>query len=329
MTHVGESGFVMATDTVGVNDAGPALLGSDVSIATAAYGNAAVTQLCLQAILESARGDFELILVDDCSPDDGAVRRLFAETRRRHANTKVFCFTENLEYSGSLNSILSHASGKWILFVSNDIFVTPFYLRELLAAAQRHPRTGILRGSSNFVDNGLASHNLPPTRPVQNLQDVFAVGAEMLAKYPDVLEPDPFLVGDAFLVQRAVLDRIGTLDPCFYGYFADSDFGLRARIAGFDTVVVRGAYAWHQRAANFSYLPQQQRAAKLSKRWERVFENWARFKMKYGFPVAMPYRDVRAIPWASLQQTEFDPNRHFCPPGDYRKYLLPDGPVAS
>jgi hypothetical protein len=92
--------------------AGPLMLGPEVTIATAAYGNAAVTRICLDAILRSAGGEFELPLIDDCSPDSGDIRSLYLDAARRRANTRVFSFSEKLEYSGSLNAFLSHAAGR-------------------------------------------------------------------------------------------------------------------------------------------------------------------------------------------------------------------------
>jgi GT2 family glycosyltransferase len=300
----------------------PLALGADVSIATAAYGNAAATRTCLESIFHSATGEFELILIDDCSPDAGAIRSLYLEARQRHANTRIFSFARNLEYSGSLNAILSHARGEWIFFVSNDIFVTPSYLDALLDVARSNPGIGILRGSSNFVDNGLPSHNLHPSQPPQTLDQLFQLGAAVAEKFGHSEQTDPFLVGDAFLVRRAVIDRIGTFDPWFFGYFADQDFGLRAQIAGFQLALVRGAFAYHAQHANFDYLPEKERQLKLDRRWSRVFENWARFKVKYGLPVELTYESIAGLPWQQLASAPFERSRHYCAPADYGQYLI-------
>jgi GT2 family glycosyltransferase len=302
----------------------PQLLGDDVSIATAAHGNAATTRFCLESLLQSAAGDYELILIDDCSPDSGDVRSVYAGVKSRHPNTKVFAFGENLEYSGSLNAVLSHAAGRSVFFISNDIFVTPFYLRGLLDAARANPRLGILRGSSNYVDNGLATHNLPMSKEVRTIEDVFQVGAQVLGQFGRSTLKDPYLIGDAFLVNREVIDRIGTFDPWFYGYFADVDYGLRAQVAGFELALVPGAFAFHQRHANIGYLPEKQRQEKVNKRWMRVVENWARFKLKWGLPVTLSYESFGSLRWDELAATaaSFDERRHFSAPGDYSRYLI-------
>jgi GT2 family glycosyltransferase len=301
----------------------PVTLGADVTIGISAYGNYETTQLCLQMLFRSARGEYELILVDDCSPDNGRTRDLFLGARQQHARTRVFSFTKNLEYSGSLNAILSHASGQSVLFLSNDIFVTPFYLTVLLDVIRSNPRFGIVRGSSNFVDNnGRPTHNIAIERPIGSGEELAAAAGKVFADFGHKTSIDEFLTGDAFMVSRALLDRIGTFDPLFFGYFADHDFGLRAQIAGFDLVVAPGAFAYHRSAANFDYLPKEQQEGKLGRRFMRIFENWARFKMKYGLPVEMLYEGTDLIPWKALAAGPFDARKHYSAAADYSEYAI-------
>jgi GT2 family glycosyltransferase len=297
------------------------LLPDSLTIAMSAYGNAATTLNALGALFQSATGDFELILVDDCSPDQGEIRQVFAEVRAQHKRTRIFTFEENLEYSGSLNAILSHAQGEWILFLSNDIFVTPSYLRELLFLANTAPKAGIIRGVANFVDNnGLSTHNIPGCETVNNYLTLFQFGEKIEREYKSKFLVDSFLTGDAFMVRRAVLDKIGTFDPLFFGYFADHDFGIRARIAGFELLLAQGAFAFHHQYVNIDYLSPEQREKKALTRWARIHENWARFKLKYTLPVAAPYISINSIPWDTLSGVPFDPSRHYSAPQNYGKF---------
>lgn len=298
-------------------------LGTEVTVAISAYGNYETTLSCLRLLFLSCEGNYELLLVDDCSPDKGEIRSLFLQARSVHANTSVYSFDRNLEYSGSLNAILSHAKGDFVLFLSNDIFVTPAYLRVMIEAARSDKGFGIVRGCSNFVDNGKPTHNVgaPPGQVVSS-DTLFSFADGFEKQHGSATLIDEYLTGDAFMVSRTVLEKIGTFDPVFYGYFADPDFGLRAQIAGFHIVLARGAYAFHQRGANFEYLPRPERELKLSRRWGRVHENWARFKMKYGLPVDLSYENVNVIPWKSLRDVEFAPAKHFVPPGDYSRFLV-------
>ncbi len=292
-------------------------LGANVSVGMSAYGNDETTRAALRCLLAAAEGDFELLLVDDCSPDGGRVREVFCALQRERPNTRVFVFDRNQEYSGSLNCILSHARGEQVLFLSNDIFVTPAYLRTLLEVAAKDARLGIVRGCSNFVDNRLASHNVALRRWPASGGELFALGEQIRLAWGQAHLPDRFLTGDAFLVTRAVIERIGTFDPLFFGYFADHDYGLRAQIAGFEPSLARGAFALHEQDANLHYLSEDDRETKLHRRWARVYENWARFKVKYGLPVDMPYSSVNHLPWESLRAEAFARERHFVKAGDY------------
>jgi GT2 family glycosyltransferase len=246
-----------------------------------------------------------------------------------HHNTRIFSFPENQEYSGSVNAILSHARGDFICFVSNDIFVTRNYFELLLAVAREEEGVGIVRGSSNFVDNGLPSHNLAPIHEIHSLEDVFREGEDVATLFGTISVPDPYLTGDAFLATRALLQSIGSFDPLFYGYFADHDFGLRSKIAGFRNLLVPGAFAYHSQGANFSYLSEQERARKLNRRWARVYENWARFKLKYGLPVSLLYTNINDVPWQQLEQESLGKEQYFSPPGDYLGYLTYPRPVVN
>jgi GT2 family glycosyltransferase len=294
-------------------------LGEEVSIGMSAYGNYQTTAEALNALFSSAEGEFEMLLVDDCSPDN--TLSLFLETKRRHPRTRVLSFDKNLEYSGSLNAIFSHSAGRWVLFLSNDIFVTPGYLREIFDIARSDPTFGIVRGCSNFVDNGLATHNIPLPATVTSFEKLAEFAEEHAAGLHGQHLCDEYLTGDAFLVSRAVLDKIGTLDPMFFGYFADHDFGMRARIAGFNLVLARAAYAFHKRDANFNYLPEALRNRKMMLRSMRVFENWARFKLKYGMPVALLYDSVNQLDWEALARRPFTSATCYVPPGDYSKFF--------
>jgi GT2 family glycosyltransferase len=296
-----------------------------LTIGMAAYGNDKSTRAALESLFKSVEGDFELILVDDCSPDNGAVRRVYEAAAEAHRNTSLLVFPRNLEYTGSVNAILSHAAGERVLFVSNDIFVSPPYIRVLLETLDADAATGIARGCSNFVDNGdLPSHNVVLKRLPGSAAELFAIADQYASTHRKERLPDAYLTGDAFMVTRAVLDRIGTFDTQFHGYFPDHDFSLRARIAGFRPVVARGAFALHMQGANISYLPADEQQRKLERRWGRVHENWARFKLKYGLPVDLLYGDtsLNELPWDALAAARFDPERHVTAPSDYSAHRV-------
>jgi GT2 family glycosyltransferase len=294
----------------------PARLDAGVSIGMAAHGNARTTQKALDDLFCSASGDFELVLVDDRSPDD--TLEVFRAARRRHRNTRIFAFRENLEYCQSVNAFLSHAKGELLLFLSNDIFANPTYLRELARAARRHPDCGILRGSSNFVDNASPLHNLPAGE-FDSQDAYFDFCAQVARRYGGTgLIDDPYLFGDAFLVRRAVLRKVGTFDTRFVGYYGDADFGLRARLAGFRLALAQSAFAFHQRDANVLYLPPEEQRVKIARRQQRVSRALAEFVRKYDLKLTAAA--MHKLPWDELARRAFDERLHYVAPKDYSSF---------
>jgi GT2 family glycosyltransferase len=302
--------------------AGPAAsipLTASTSIGMAAHGNARTTRQALDALFASATGDFELILVDDVSPDD--TLEVFREARGRHPNTRIFSFKRNLDYCESVNAFLSHARGDRLLFLSNDIFASPAYLRTLLETSAANQDCGILRGCSNFVDKGSPLH-MVPFEESETREAYFAFAEEIAARHRGgALVDERYLVGDAFLATRRLIDRIGTFDTRFIGYFGDVDFGLRAQIAGFRVVLERRAFAFHQTHGNIAYLAPGAQQERWQRRRAKVEAAAQAFVDKYELQLTQD--GIENIPWAELARRSFDPARHRVAPKDYSEFLLP------
>ncbi|MFF9585905.1 CDP-glycerol glycerophosphotransferase family protein [Streptomyces achromogenes] len=78
---------------------------------------------CLDSVLGQSFGDFELIAVDDRSPDDcGAILDEYA---RRDARVKVLHLPENVGLGRARNAGLPHATGDYLLFLDSDDTLTP------------------------------------------------------------------------------------------------------------------------------------------------------------------------------------------------------------
>lgn len=94
---------------------------------------------CVTSILAQTYGDFELILVDDGSPDNcGAICDEYAKQDSR----VVVIHQENGGLSAARNAGIdwsfANSDSQWLFFVDSDDFVHPDSLRVLLGAAQSH-----------------------------------------------------------------------------------------------------------------------------------------------------------------------------------------------
>lgn len=87
---------------------------------------------CVDSILDQTFRDFELILVDDGSPDNsGAICDAYAAQDRR---IRVI-HQENRGASAARNKGLDQAEGEYVVFCDCDDLVSPLWLEHLVAAA--------------------------------------------------------------------------------------------------------------------------------------------------------------------------------------------------
>ena len=99
------------------------------SIIVPVYNASKFLSECIESILTQEYGEFELILIDDCSTDDSLqICRDFAKCDDR---IKVFHQENNSGVSAARNLGLDKAQGKYVLFVDSDDFVDRSYLKTI------------------------------------------------------------------------------------------------------------------------------------------------------------------------------------------------------
>lgn len=95
---------------------------AEISIIVPVYKAEAYLPACIESILSQTFGDFELILVDDGSPDGcGAICESYAA---RDSRIRFFR-QENQGQAAARNHALKMAQGKWLCFVDSDDLIHP------------------------------------------------------------------------------------------------------------------------------------------------------------------------------------------------------------
>jgi GT2 family glycosyltransferase len=154
-------------------------------------------------------------------------------------------FKQRQHYSRVLSAALSFGRGEKIFFLSNDMVFTPDFFRTLLEVSNLDPTIGIVRGTSNYTDSH-PEHTVNPPFPIRSFNDVLNFSQYASVYWGQHFVEDHILSGDAVLINRALIDKIGVVDTQYYGYFGDVDYGLRAMRAGFKLVCAKGAWLLHQ-----------------------------------------------------------------------------------
>lgn len=100
-----------------------------VSIITPMYKGAAFVGETIESVLAQGYKNWEIIIVDDCSPDEGAgvaeVKRFAYDPRIKLIESKV-----NMGSSGARNIALREAKGRYIAFLDSDDIWHPDFLEK-------------------------------------------------------------------------------------------------------------------------------------------------------------------------------------------------------
>ena len=110
-----------------------------ISVIVPVYKVEPYLRRCVDSILAQTFTDFELILVDDGSPDNsGAICDEYAQ---KDARVHVI-HQENGGLSAARNAgidwVFAHSDSQWLTFVDSDDWVHPEYLERLYHAVLEH-----------------------------------------------------------------------------------------------------------------------------------------------------------------------------------------------
>ena len=96
-----------------------------ISIIVPVYKAEQHIKKCLDSIREQTFKDFEVILVDDGSPDNsGKICDYYSELDTRF----ITIHQENKGASSARNTGLTQAKGKWVTFIDSDDWISPQYI---------------------------------------------------------------------------------------------------------------------------------------------------------------------------------------------------------
>lgn len=123
-----------------------------VSIIVPVYKTEDYLRQCVDSILAQSLTDFELLLIDDGSPDgSGAICDDYA---RRDPRIQAI-HKENGGVSSARNLGIEKAAGQYIVFIDSDDWVEPEYLAELVAADDDSANILVIADHQPFREDGL------------------------------------------------------------------------------------------------------------------------------------------------------------------------------
>lgn len=209
------------------------------SIVIPVFGAFAHTLACLRAIAAcQPTAAFEVIVVDDASPDDSLAKLRAIDGIRVHARDA------NGGFIAACNDGASRALGDVLVFLNNDTVPQPGWLDALLETFDAHPDAGLVGAKLLYPDGRLQEAG----------GVVFADGSGWnYGRFDDpadcryaYLRDADYVSGAAIAIPRALFERLGGFDTRYApAYYEDTDLAFAVRAAGLRVLVQPASVVVH------------------------------------------------------------------------------------
>lgn len=121
-----------------------------ISVIVPVYKAEKYLSKCIDSILNQSFTDFELLLINDGSPDrSGEICEAYAEKDMR---IRVF-HQQNGGVGRARNNGLAHAQGQYVVFADSDDWVLPDYLGDLYKEVCTHSGVGLIIHGAHMVSS--------------------------------------------------------------------------------------------------------------------------------------------------------------------------------
>jgi GT2 family glycosyltransferase len=198
---------------------------------------------CLQALDKQTFDDFEAIVVDNGSTD-GSIEMV--KGSNLGIRLRVIENGRNLGFCAANNRGFAASRSPFIAMLNNDAEPEPGWLEALVGCFRGRPDVGMAASKILVWEDPRRIDKCGHLIYLDGQNRGRGSGEIDRGQY-DRLEECSWPDGCAAMFRREVIEQIGGMDEDLFVFGDDSEFGLRARIAGWKCLYVPGAVVRHHR----------------------------------------------------------------------------------
>ena len=210
-----------------------------VSIVIPVFGQHPTTFACLKSIAaEPPRHSFEVVIMDDCSPDPAATALAAVQ------GVRILRNETNLGFISNVNVGAEAACGEWLIVLNNDTLVRPNALNALLDTFEQHANVGLVGAKLLNADGTVQEAGGIVWQDGsawnwgrgQNRED---------PRFNFVRDAD-YCSGAALAIRRDLFLEMGGFDTYYApAYYEDTDLAFRIRARGMRVLFQPAAEVFH------------------------------------------------------------------------------------
>lgn len=217
-----------------------------ISVIIPTFNRAKMVCDCVRSVLATGYPALEVVVVDDCSPDD--TKAQITATLGNDPRVNYLRNDKNSFQAVSRNNGRKAAHGDYLLFLDDDNIVHPEILTELLRVFETHPNAGLVAplaihqrpGKENAIWSLGSDFNRWTSQPKDHCPNLpLTQLPEEATVYPTSYYPN------GFMVPAAAFDRVGGFDERYEQIFEESDFGWKIGEAGYERYISTAARTDH------------------------------------------------------------------------------------
>ncbi len=280
-----------------------------IDIIIPVYRGLAETKACIESVLANAcTTPYELVIVNDASPEPGMAEFLSGLTANQTINVTVLTNPENLGFVATCNRAIALHPKRDVLLLNSDTRVHGNWLDRILACANASTTDrmgGVIASITPFSNNAtLCSYpKIGESQPMPSDSELAKLDALFAAANARQCVEIPTGVGFCMWMSRAAINEIGAFDEAAFGrgYGEENDWCFRAAVAGYRHVLCADTFVAHQGEVSFAHESTSRKSVAQAIIDERYPDYQATIADFFERDPARPYR--RAVDIARLKSS--------------------------
>lgn len=217
-----------------------------VSIIVVNYNTSNEVLDLLASLEQSSYPDYEVILVDNDSPNDD-----LSLVEARYPSVQIIISKKNLGFAGANNLGIDAAKGTYCLFLNPDTCVTPLFLEPLITTLEKNPEIGLVSPKIKYYDSPELIQYAGTSR-----MSKYTMRSNSYSKHK---EDNPenskakftgYGHGAAMMLPKAVIDKVGKMNESYFLYYEEIDWCERIHKQGYKVYYQADSIIYHKESVS-------------------------------------------------------------------------------